>query len=815
MILSQLRKSNIYTQLLRFSLVISLLVVCTSCTSISSNHTYTTHYPNSASLPAGNTPAFQGSNPSSPSSTVPSSRSAPVFTPPRTTTPSGATPGNATQNTTPSVPKPEPPQGQGTRNTTVVPARAPNAATVSELDLIMGPRTVIARPGSEVILTAGLRDRSGYLRTNQRIDWTISPQSVGHFSRIQERELTNFLVLDFVKPQIISDTQAVTTTSRSEIILDRGTPNLNDDIVVRRGESWVSVSSPREGMTIITARAPKVSGNQVQAQTSRIVWIDAAVKLPESRLLDFGSTYTLTTALRRVSDAQPLDRWRVRYEICNDSTAVFGDGNKMLEVYTNRDGEAKIEMRQPISREEETVVSVQIIRPAEGDFTEPVIVQDSKIHYRWTPNTINITKSMPKEAYIGDVVPAVISVTNLTDQELHNVRIVDLQQPGLVLKGAVPESQDAQDGRQWLVEKLAPHETYTIQLNYRVEQPGAYISFAQVQTQKLGNNLVVECSASLQAGSDTSPFTPEMPKKNLNGNGNPSENQSGNLGENSQNSIPSPTPTFVIDDKNHEKNSVADPFGNTTQPLPPPTDNSKDVYVPHVNTQQSTEKTDEKTTENGSEKDDEKDGGKDGNPSENTNENSGENTNGAGNFPVTPELPAPKLAPKEKPKKATNVYAKSPQRAQVLPKESPNAQITFNIDADAQVSLNQPFRVTITINNHTILPQTNVGILVANSRGLSNQSPSGDIYLIERNIRELPAQKQLRLRMDFMPVLPGDQVIEVKLMLSNGKEYRREARLFVREAENTTTPDVPPAIPPLTPNVQETQSTETPNTGTS
>lgn len=716
MILSQLRKFDHYIKLLRFFLVISLLVVCTSCASFSSNRTYTARYPNSASLPAGNTPAFQENPSGGTTQTATSSRSTPVFTQPQ----------KETQSTVPSVPKTEPIKGQGTRSTTIVPAQTPNAVTTAELDLIMGPRTVLARPGSEVILTAGLRDRSGYLRTNQRIDWSIAPQSVGHFSRIQKRELANIFVLDFVKPQIISDTQAVTTTSRSEMILDRGTPNLNDDIVVRRGESWISVSSPREGITTVTARAPKVSGNQVQSQTSRIVWVDAAVKLPESKLLDFGSTYTLTTALRRVSDAYPLEQWRVRYEICNNSSAVFGDGNRMLEVYTNRDGEAKIEMHQPIAREEETVVSVQIIRPAEGDFTDPVVVQDSRVHYRWMPNTINIAKSMPKEAYIGSIVPAVISVTNLTEQPLHNIRIIDKPPLGLALKGAVPEGLNAVDGYQWHVERLAPRETYTIQVNYRVEQPGSYISVSQVQAQKLGNNLVVECSATLKAGGEMSPYTPPMPEEKF--------------GENEKREADAqPTPTFATEDPPKESEETESEReierlmqeNHETEALSPPSETGGG----------------ETSSKEASEQ-----------PSSNAEE-------------------APKS---EEPSK---IYTKTPQRAPVFPPEAPGTQITIAMDADKYVQIGKPFTMKFAIENYTQLILNNVKIRITNTSGLSNQDPQNK-YLIERNIRNMPAQKQVRLHMDFLPTQIGKQQIQVTLTLPNGKEFQREAHIFVVEADD-------------------------------
>ncbi len=749
MILSLLRKFDRYTKLLRFFLVISLLMVCTSCASFSSNRTYTARYPNSASLPAGNMPAFQENPSGGTTQTATSSRTAPVFTQPQ----------RETQSTIPSVPKTEPIKGQGTRSTTVVPAQTPNAVTTSELDLILGPRTVLARPGSEVILTAGLRDRSGYLRTNQRIDWSIAPQSVGHFSQIQKRELSNFLVLDFVKPQIISDTQAVTTTSRSEMILDRGTLNPNDDIVVRRGESWISVNSPREGITTVTARAPKVSGNQVQSKTCRIVWVDAAVRLPESKLLDFGSTYTLTTALRRVSDACPLEQWRVRYEICNESSAVFGDGNRMLEVYTNRDGKAKIEMHQPIAREEETVVSVQIIRPAEGDFPDPVVVQDSRVHYRWMPNTINIAKSMPKEAYIGSIVPAVISVTNLTEQTLHNIRIIDKQPLGLVLKGAVPEGLNAVDGYQWHVDRLAPHETYTIQVNYRVEQPGAHISVAQVQVEKLGNNLVVECSATLKAGGDMSPYMPLMPEEKF--------------GENEKSEADAqPTPTFKTEDspKDSEKTEGEREIGRLlgdnhgTGALSPPSET----------------------------------GGGDTNSKE------------------ASEQPSSNAEESQKSEEPSKIYTKTPQRAPVFPPEAPGAQITIAMDADKYVQIGKPFTMKFAIENYTQLVLNNVKIRIANTPGLSNQDPQNK-YLVERNIRNMPARKQVRLHMDFLPTQIGKQQVQVTLELPNGKEFRREAHIFVVEADDkSVTPrtfETPAEIPAETPteNPVETPTDTTSN----
>ena len=694
------------------------LVLWTGC---ASHPVYRSNYTGAGNLAPGNSePAFS----SEPASTVPPYTS------------STATPGD------PNKPL------RDSRSTTVVPAinsnssqQQPRGSVWSQTDLLLGPRTVIARPGSEVILTAGLRDKTGHLLTNQRIDWSIAPNSVGHFSQIQERELRNLLVFDFVKPKILSDTQAVTTTSRSELTLDRGTPNLNDDIVVRRGESWISVTSPREGVTIVNASATSQSDGACKMQSSRIIWVDAAVKLPESKVLDFGSSYTLTTALRRVSNERPLEHWRVRYQIVGNSTATFGDGNKMLEVYTNYLGEAKVTMRQPVARQEETRVNIQIIKPADENFNEAVIVQESKLHFTWRPNTINIMKTMPREARIGEIVPATIFVTNLTNQPLRNVRIVDISQPGLVLKGAGPLGSDAPEGRQWLVDSLAPGATYTVQLNYRIEQPGSYLSFSRVQTQKLGNDLTVECSAQVSAGSDTSPYQPELPKAE------PSP------GSDSSQSLASPDTGA-----NPNSGDLSDPFDSTTKPLPPPPDSEEDVYVP------------------------------------------------GGAQDSAPDTPPLKSEAAEKEEKQSEIASQSPQYAPVFPNDDPDALLGLDIISPARVKSGETFRVFIQLSNRGQMDLHNVGIQVANTRGLSNQNPDGDLNFVERNILEGPQQKMTRIRTDFVATVSGDQVIVVKLILSTGKEYRREAHLRVLEKDGSEPAKSEESTPPQ--NVQTPAAAE-------
>ena len=54
------------------------------------------------------------------------------------------------------------------------------------------------------------------------------------------------------------NTYAIGMTSSSYLCLSRGTPTPTDDLAVERGQAWVAVTSPVEGVSYVTAYAPGV-----------------------------------------------------------------------------------------------------------------------------------------------------------------------------------------------------------------------------------------------------------------------------------------------------------------------------------------------------------------------------------------------------------------------------------------------------------------------------------------------------------------------------------------------------------------------------
>ena len=137
------------------------------------------------------------------------------------------------------------------------------------------PQEMVAPVGSEVILVAGVCGPDGYLRTNRRLEWTIAPGSVGHFVAVEKGGTVDLLLGDFNWPRKIDATYAVGSTSRSNVRLNRGACVPETNVLVLRGEGWISITSPVEGTSNVTVLAPEVYQWNTRLRSAMVHWVDA------------------------------------------------------------------------------------------------------------------------------------------------------------------------------------------------------------------------------------------------------------------------------------------------------------------------------------------------------------------------------------------------------------------------------------------------------------------------------------------------------------------------------------------------------------
>ena len=232
-----------------------------------------------------------------------------------------------------------------------------------EAQLALYPRRLVAPVGQTVVLQAGICARDGYFLTDQPIEWSLSPDSVGSIVEVDRTDQGLLHHLLHKPPVKKSGNYAVGRTSIGPQILTRGNLNPTDDVRLRAGETWIRLSSTSEGATHLSAVAPTVTGWEQRKQDAIIHWVDGRWQFPAPAIGSYGGGHTLVTRVARATDGLPVEGWLVRYEIAGGTPAAFDlNGAQTMEVPTNSNGEAAITVIPQGDFQGTTQVNMQVIR---------------------------------------------------------------------------------------------------------------------------------------------------------------------------------------------------------------------------------------------------------------------------------------------------------------------------------------------------------------------------------------------------------------------------------------------------------------------
>ena len=231
------------------------------------------------------------------------------------------------------------------------------------------PERVLAPVGSEVVLRAGVCSSSGYLITNRRIDWMLGSQGVGEFVEIAEEGEPDVLRWPWERPKKVDNRYAVGYTSPYHTCLRRSLADPADDLQIRPGDAWVSVSSAAEGTSYITAYNPDVKDWASRKASAVIYWVDAQWQLPAPATVAAGQPHTLTTTVTRQTDGAPIAGWIVRYEVSDGAGARLGyQAGQTAEATTDSQGRASVEIKPTDAATGTSSVNITIVRTRTGWF---------------------------------------------------------------------------------------------------------------------------------------------------------------------------------------------------------------------------------------------------------------------------------------------------------------------------------------------------------------------------------------------------------------------------------------------------------------
>jgi uncharacterized repeat protein (TIGR01451 family) len=370
--------------------------------------------------------------------------------------------------------------------------------------ITLSPTRVIAPVGTEVVIVAGVCGTDGLLRAGEPVEWMLSEGGVGQIVAVSEHGATDWVHWSDQRPRKIDNTFALGTTARKYVVLTRGTPNAADDVPILRGQTWVSVMSPREGTSNVTAMAREVYGWDQRQQSATIHWVDAEWSFPPPAINPVGSTHTFTTTVTRHTDHAPVVGWRVRYEITGGPPAGFGpDGATMVEVPTNELGQASVEIRQIQPGTGANTISMEVIRPAElpGSDGHRLVVGTGSTTKTWTSaqSQLAVDKTGPAQGSVGATLTYRIAVSNSGNVTAKQVVVTDTVPAGLTYISSSQPADVSGTTLQWRFGDLGAGQAQTIEVNFRADRPGTM------------NNCVTAATSDGVTAQDCAPTTVLVP----------------------------------------------------------------------------------------------------------------------------------------------------------------------------------------------------------------------------------------------------------------------------------------------------------------
>lgn len=334
----------------------------------------------------------------------------------------------------------------------------------------VSPERLVAPVGSEVVLVSGLCDAQGNLVTAEPIEWTLSQESVGNFVQVGERGHCALARLVSNNPRKISNDFALGRASTEARFITRGTPTPVDDLPLKKGESWVSLTSAKEGVSHVTVLAPHAQNWDMRKRIASVFWVDAQWLLPQPAVARASEEHVLTTLLSRSRDFTPISDFIVRYEVVGGPPATFpaAGNDSVVEVLSDEEGRAAVEIRPTTDESGTTLIHIQIIQPATKDGSRPrLILGEGETTVTWSVPRIEIQVDGPPTAGARSDGGYRIAVQNTGDIPLTNVIVTGEITGDSSLIQSLPEPARVGNKFEWRLGDMPARSATPIDLSVR------------------------------------------------------------------------------------------------------------------------------------------------------------------------------------------------------------------------------------------------------------------------------------------------------------------------------------------------------------
>ncbi|MBN2581521.1 MAG: DUF11 domain-containing protein [Planctomycetes bacterium] len=327
------------------------------------------------------------------------------------------------------------------------------------------------------ILIATVKDADGKPLECRRVEWIISEGSVGDIVEVDESGWYR------QRGYKVDNKYAVSHTNRNEHVLTRGNDDPSDDITIGKGQTWCVITSPVEGDTHMVAYAPAIFNWDKHKVFVIKHWNDAKWEFPADATNPIGTAHNLAVKVMRASDGTPHKGWLVTFKVADGPDAVFAPGDKpAVTVKTGDDGVARVQLKQVKPVEGANTVEMEIVRPEDNTCgcKPQARIATGKMVKTWVGPRIDIKKSGPAAAGVGDQIQYAIVVTNPGRADATNVRVVDALPDGLEYVSSRPAATASGQTLTWSLGTLAAGGSQTLAVTAKTTRTGTFQNCAEV-----------------------------------------------------------------------------------------------------------------------------------------------------------------------------------------------------------------------------------------------------------------------------------------------------------------------------------------------
>lgn len=354
-------------------------------------------------------------------------------------------------------------------------------------EIQMTPMRVVAPVGGEVVFLAGICGPDGYLVKREPLEWMLAPGSVGTFIEVGDDSpghLISSLTLHRApKVEKLGVDFAKGRTSSKETLIGRGSPDCKDDIKLKEGQTWLSISSPNEGVSRITVLAPDSQIWDRRRQTATVYWVDGQWEFPPPQIKRSDQMLQFVTRVTKAEALVPAEDWIVQYTIVDPSVARFEPPtvDNVARIKVNKDAQAIAQVVAALDAQGQpargtTPILIDVIRPAQPSDNLPELTLGSgQTFATFSSPGLNLQAFGNEVGSVGEQITYVASLGNPGDIPAENAQLVMNIPAGTRLVSAIPEPSSATNtGLVWDQGVLDAHRQLDVSVVLEALRPGTY-----------------------------------------------------------------------------------------------------------------------------------------------------------------------------------------------------------------------------------------------------------------------------------------------------------------------------------------------------